>query len=225
MNCGVKFSGPKSHIDSNVFSPGPGRSHGQWEEYWRLFCKFQKLRPYDGPDKIAGLVVLVEKGVLKEDGNIFVVWGPGLETAHGTRLTFVGRKVNITAPRTCFKSTNFEVTNGLKTAATSSNPRDVQLHVVQKRVGLLTSELGKMQTRPETQEKRLRIDAALTVSEQQSVTSSFRRKDASVASRCGVSVGPNDRHSEIQELQIPFQMFPEVYPTPPEKHYNTTFGS
>jgi len=80
MNCGVKFPGPKSHVDSSVFSPGHGRSHGQWKEYLRLFCKFQQLRPYDSPDKIAGLVVLVEKGVLKEDGNRFVVWGSGLET-------------------------------------------------------------------------------------------------------------------------------------------------
>jgi len=164
------------------------------------------------------------------------------QKSHGTFLLFVGRKADIIARKSRFKSiTSFEATNitngyydGSNTVATSSsNPQDVQLHIAQKRVGLPTSELGKRGTRPETQEKCLETGAVVTVPKQQSVqcstpyngtvTSSFRQKDPSAASQSAVSVAPLDRPSEIQRLQILSQMFPAVSPTlphDPEQYYN-----
>jgi len=42
-------------------------------EYVRLFERFQRLRPEDGPDEIDKLIALVENGTLKErDGNFIV---------------------------------------------------------------------------------------------------------------------------------------------------------
>lgn len=42
-------------------------------EYVRLFERFQRLRPEDGPDEIDRLIALVENGTLKErDGNFIV---------------------------------------------------------------------------------------------------------------------------------------------------------
>jgi hypothetical protein len=42
-------------------------------EYLRLFERFQQLRPDDSPDEIAKLVELVQNGILKEQGDSFVV--------------------------------------------------------------------------------------------------------------------------------------------------------
>lgn len=90
MNCGVKILGPKSHSDSGFLSPGCNRSPDQSKEYLRLFHKFQRLRAYDDPDDIARLVVLVENGVLKEEGNRFFVCESG---ADGTYLLCMKRRL------------------------------------------------------------------------------------------------------------------------------------
>ena len=45
----------------------------------RLFERFQRLRPDDGPDEIDRLIALVENGTLKEQGGKFVVVTPRQE--------------------------------------------------------------------------------------------------------------------------------------------------
>lgn len=45
-------------------------------EYVRLFERFQRLRPEDGPDEIDRLIALVENGTLKEQDGNFIVTPP-----------------------------------------------------------------------------------------------------------------------------------------------------
>jgi hypothetical protein len=52
---------------------GQDRSPDEIKEYVRLFERFQRLRPDDGPDEIAKLIDLVENGTLKEECGSFVV--------------------------------------------------------------------------------------------------------------------------------------------------------
>ena len=71
--CGVKLPGPKTQIDSTAVLSGQDRSPDEIKEYVRLFERFQRLRPDDGPDEIIKLIDLVENGTLKEECGIFVV--------------------------------------------------------------------------------------------------------------------------------------------------------
>jgi hypothetical protein len=73
--CGVKLPGPKTQIDIGSISGGADRNPEAMGEYVRLFQRFQQLRPKDGPEEIATLIELVEKGILKEEGEVFVVRG------------------------------------------------------------------------------------------------------------------------------------------------------
>ena len=51
------------------------RGPTELREYMRLYERFQRLRPHDGPDEIDKLVELVENGTLKEEYGVFVVQG------------------------------------------------------------------------------------------------------------------------------------------------------
>jgi hypothetical protein len=65
--------GPKTQIDTTAILSGQDRSPDEIKEYVRLFERFQRLRPDDGPDEIAKLIDLVENGTLKEECGNFVV--------------------------------------------------------------------------------------------------------------------------------------------------------
>lgn len=51
------------------------RGPAELRKYIRLYERFQRLRPRDGPDEIDKLVELVENGTLKEENGVFVVQG------------------------------------------------------------------------------------------------------------------------------------------------------
>lgn len=54
---------------------GQDRDAEKVKECTRLFERFQRIRPDDPPEEIEKLIELVENGILKEEGNSFVVRG------------------------------------------------------------------------------------------------------------------------------------------------------
>lgn len=71
--CGVKLPGPKTLAENAANEGDNDRTPQRMNEYVRLFERFQRLRPEDGPDEIDRLIELVENGTLKErDGNFIV---------------------------------------------------------------------------------------------------------------------------------------------------------
>jgi hypothetical protein len=57
--------------------PGQERTQSEVKDYFRLYERFQRLRPEDPPDETAKLVALVEDGILKEKDGVFVLNASG----------------------------------------------------------------------------------------------------------------------------------------------------
>lgn len=73
MVCGVKLPGPKTQSETGMLLAGQDPDAEKLKEYMRLFEKFQQIRPDDSPEEIEKLIELVENGILKEEGDSFVV--------------------------------------------------------------------------------------------------------------------------------------------------------
>lgn len=102
MSCGVKLPGPKTR--TGPMSSGQDSNPEKFKEYVRLFEKFQQIRPDDSHGEIEKLIELVENGILKEEGNSFVVRGsedsesddPGITSFESELILSTGNRVHVT---------------------------------------------------------------------------------------------------------------------------------